>query len=166
MIYTLHAPAGVDPKTIAARADGSDKALAGLDGLRAIPEMPARWSIIAPPVWLIWHGLYGTLAVYAVFVFVCLGLLATSYFAAAIVLGGLPPFYLLLEGHQLRRRQLDRQGYSFVGVADGQSETHAISSYLDRLNDEPVADLPAPLINRPPAKSPRPAFGMFADSGA
>ncbi|MEL7230041.1 MAG: DUF2628 domain-containing protein [Pseudomonadota bacterium] len=171
MIYTIHAPAGVDPKAIAARAEnapGAEGALAGLDGLRAIPEMPARWSILAPPVWLVWHGLYVWLAVYVVFVLAVGALLASSFYAAALVLGSLPPFLLLLEGHQLRRRQLDRKGYTFVGVADGQSETHAITSYLARLNEEVVEETPVvtPPVVRRPTRTPEPAFGMFADGNS
>ncbi|MEM9733329.1 MAG: DUF2628 domain-containing protein [Pseudomonadota bacterium] len=171
MIYTIHAPAGIDPKAIAARAEGApnaEQALAGLDGLRAIPETQARWSVLAPPVWLVWHGLYGVLALYVIFVLAVGALLATSFAAAALVLGGVPPIVLLLEGHHLRRRQLDRKGYTFVGVADGQDETHAVTSYLAKLIEETVPEVPVttPPIIRGPSHAPKPTFGMFADGNA
>ena len=121
MIHTIHIP----PATDAGAGDIGEAV--------AIPEGKAPWALIAPPFWLAWHRLWWALTVYLLVTAIGLSLLATPLAPAALLLGGLPGIFLLLEGHQLRRNKLERLGWQFVGVAEGHDENEAIARHAGHM---------------------------------
>lgn len=137
------------------------------DTISAIPEAAAKWALVAPPIWLAWHRLWFALAVYLLIGALVLAMLFTPYWPAALVLGGIPAIYLFLEGHQLRRRALDRAGAVMLGVVDASSAEIAVARFLD---EHGMAEREPTTPSRPvPAAARRddsPTFGLFADNGA
>lgn len=101
----------------------------------AIPETKAPWALIAPPFWLAYHRLWWPLVVYLLVAVTGFALLTTPAAPAAFLLGGLPGLYLLLEGHQLRRNKLERDGWTFAGVAEGHDAEEALGRHFGRLTD-------------------------------
>ena len=88
---------------------------------RLVSDRKAIMALIAPPLWLIWHRLWLELTVY-LSVWMMIGLLSTWQPSAALFyLSTLPGLYLLLEGNELIRRKLERNGWEFVGVYNGES---------------------------------------------
>jgi len=142
MMYTLHAPQGFasaigsDPIQIEPKADD-----ARLDDLTAIPDGVAKWALILPPFWLAWHRLWGALIIYCAVVLVLLSLLGTGFAMAALVLGGIPGFYLFLEGNSLRRDAMARAGWDNLGVVEAADDDEAIIRFLAGWPDNMSADL-------------------------
>lgn len=137
----------------------------GLDQLVAIPEAPAKWALVAPPVWLAFHRLWWPLVVYGLFVTLCLVLLATNLALVALILMSLPGLYLLLEGRQLRINSLEDRGFHLSGIVDADCETSAIAHYLDRNVAGTATATPANSpVFRPASGSDRAddAIGLFA----
>ena len=100
------------------------------DTLRAVPEAPAKWALIAPPFWLGYHRLWGSLAVYLLVVAGFLTLAATQFFVVGILLAFMPGLYLMLEGNQLRRARLAIEGFDTVGVIEAPDEETAVRRFL------------------------------------
>lgn len=161
MIFTLYqapVPAG-----------GQDTSF---DTLQAIPETTSKAALLFPPFWLAWHGLWWALAFYALLFVIAMTLLATSLAGAALLLGGLPGLYLYLEGHQLRRNRLERQGYVHVATVEAPDASVAIERYLAQWNDENGVALLAPARavtfgaqsdTSRAARDDDMAFGLFPD---
>jgi len=118
MIHTIHIPPSADVWEAV-----------------AIPETKAPWALIAPPFWLAFHKLWWALVVYLFVAVTGFVLLTTPAAPAAFLLGGLPGLYLLLEGHQLRRNALERDGWTFAGVAEGHDPEEALARHFGRLTD-------------------------------
>lgn len=138
------------------------------DDLVAVPEGLAKWAILFAPFWLIFHGLWFALAVYALVTVFILALFSTALASIPLLLSGLPGLYLFLEGNQLRRSKLERDGYETVGVVDAEDEEAAIEKFLHKW--QPVAVPPKPVPQTPfssmkPA-APQPSFGLFAGNGS
>ncbi len=158
MIYTLHMLA--DDRPLA--GDESDEAR--FDSLVAIPEGKAPWALIFPPLWLAWHKLWWELAIYILISVLILTLLATPMQWAAILLSGLPGVFLLLEGHQLRRRHLDAAGFQHVAIVEATSEELALRRGLASLTNTPVRPAAAfPKTKRSHQDDDNLSFGMFQE---
>ena len=145
MIWTMHLSrlAAVHPR--------DREGVTFFDTLRAVPEGVAKWALIAPPFWLAYHRLWGTLAVYLLVVAGFLTLAATQFAAIGIALAFMPGLYLWLEGHQLRRARLAIEGFDTVAVIEAPDEEIAVRRFIkeweaeygvpthrDRLPDRPV----------------------------
>lgn len=157
MIFTIHG-----------RTDESREPLT--DTLVAIPESNAKWAWILPPLWLARHRLWFALTVYILIGAVVLGLLFTRFLPAALLLAGIPAFYLYLEGNQLRRWSLERGGSVLLGIVDASSAEAAVGKYAaDQAIHAPSAD------SRPTGQSDQrrfygrgsqaPSFGFFPETG-
>ena len=153
MIFTIH----VKPEAL-----GDARSVTAV----AIPETKAKWALLFPPIWLIWHKLYFEVALYSMIGVTVLILLFTPYAMAAIAVAGLPALSLYLEGNQIRRNALDRTGYKMVNVIDAPDEEMALAKHFD---GEPVASQPV-MPTSPQPKSIRRdedlSFGLFGDTGA
>ncbi|MEP1207113.1 MAG: DUF2628 domain-containing protein [Rhizobiaceae bacterium] len=102
-----------------------------LDQLKAVPEGPAVWALIVPPLWLIAHRLWWPLAYCLLYWMFCLGLLATPFATVTPFIFGLPGLYLMLEGWELVRRRLEADGLTLIGLIDAGDEQAAIGRFLD-----------------------------------
>lgn len=127
MIYTLHLKPG-NASAFSTKAEDD----ARFDNLVAVPDTGAYWALVAPPLWLARYGQWFALLIYLGVTGLILTLLATPAAPAAFFLAGIPGLYLFLEGHQLRRQKLDRQGYMPVGVVEAPNQQTAVESFLAR----------------------------------
>ena len=106
----------------------------------AVPEQTAFWAIVAPPIWLAWHRLWFHLAIYLIIVGGLFTLLTTPYWLVPALLGGLPGVYLWLEGHQLRRNNLEAHGYELTHVIEAPDEKTALARVIaDHRPLQPIA---------------------------
>ena len=121
MIYTIYDSA----EQLSRVPTGRDHTI-----LQAIPEAPASWALIAPPLWLAFHCLWWPLAFYLGFITLSMSLLLTPFAPIAFFVAGLPGLYLWLEGRELLRRRLEAEKMTMVAVVDGDCEGSAIERYL------------------------------------
>ncbi len=148
MIWTLHSKPGLTGPRLA-------------EGLVAVPERLATWALLFPAFWLAWHQLWLGLIAYVIYVGTLLALLPTPYLWVTLAIFGLPGLYLWLEGHQLVRARLDRQGYALVGIIEAPDEQVAVARHLAQqpfLTAEPEPRSPLP--DRPAQTQPE-TFGLF-----
>lgn len=138
------------------------------DGLVAVPDGVAKWALIFAPFWLAFHRLWFALAIYALATILIASLLATPLVAIPLLLSGLPGLYLFLEGNQLRRYRLERQGYEMLAVVDAEDKDTAIEKFLHRWQPESVGAKPTVHATKPTIKpaASKPSFGMFAGDEA
>ncbi len=146
MIWTLHARPGMTGTRL-------------VDGLVAVPERLATWALLFPVFWLAWHRLWLGLVAYLIYTITLLALLTTPYLWVTLAIFGLPGLYLWLEGNQLLRAKLDRQGFALVGVVEGPDEQTAVARHLAQ---QPFAGTEPrkPLPDQPPQMRPE-TFGLF-----
>ena len=148
MIWTLHAKPGLNRERLA-------------EQLVAVPERHATWALLFPVVWLVWQRLWLGLIAYLIYTVTLLLLISTPYLWVTLAIFGLPGMFLWLEGNQLVRARLERQGFTLVGVVEAPDEQMAIARHLAQLpfsTDE--TEFRAPLPNRPPQNRPE-TFGLF-----
>ena len=109
----------------------------------AVPEGSAKWAFVFGTLWLLWHRLWWFALV---FLLVAAILNAAGRWAlqgadvwwAAIVglaLTLLPRVWLALEGHELRRRKLERRGWLFADTVEAPRRSDAELIALARLED-------------------------------
>ena len=151
MIYTIHM---------------KDQAVAGVDDVErasdyvvAIAETNSKTAIFFPPVWLFYHKLWWELLVYGLVIVLIFSLLATPLAAASFFLSGLPGIYLYLEGHQLIRARLEREGYQLVDVLDASDEESAVGRFLENWKPKPVTR--SKPVSTLPARQSEPSIGLF-----
>ena len=95
-----------------------------------VPDSKATWALIFPPFWLVWHRLWLPLMVYLVLITAILMIALWSPSVAVSYLSILPGLYLLLEGYQLVRRNLENKGWQFAGIVEGENREEAEIRYL------------------------------------
>jgi len=87
-------------------------------------------ALIFPPFWLAWHKLWLSLLAYFVVIFAIILIAVWSPGIAVSYLSILPGFYLLLEGYQLVRTNLENQGWQYAGVIEGENKEEAEIRFL------------------------------------
>ncbi|NKB51599.1 MAG: hypothetical protein GKR97_05140 [Rhizobiaceae bacterium] len=142
MIYTIFGPSDFG-------SNGQETS--AFDSLVAVPEGPATWALLAPPIWLIAHRLWWPLAYCLLFWAFCATLLTTPFAVIAIFINGLPGLYFMLEGRELYRRKLENEGMIMIGLIDAASEPAAIGRFLDDQQHQPT--LPSSQTVPAPAKA-------------
>lgn len=95
------------------------------ENLRLLRDAKAPLALIFPPLWLIWHRLWVELAVYFAVAMAISLLAAWKPLPPVLYLSALPGLYFLLEGNELIRRKLERQGWRFAGVVNGDNHDEA-----------------------------------------
>lgn len=130
MIWTIHA------KSDALGNDTPTKMV-------AVPERSGLLAFMLPFVWLAWQRLWFALAVYALLAVLWFVALTTDYAAQATFMGFVPGLYVWLEGSQLRRAELARQGYEIINLVDAPDMDSAVARVAARQVAVPVADAPA-----------------------
>lgn len=112
------------------------------DNFRLVSDSKAPLALIFPPFWLAWHRLWLELMIYAVFA-IAIALLAVWKPSPPILyLSALPGLFLLLEGNAMIARKLERRGWQFAGVVDGDSLDEAEIRFM--IQNEYVTDEPTP----------------------
>ena len=165
MIYTIYGLPNADFQT---------PEVDQLDCLKAVSEGLASWALIAPPIWLIIHRLWWPVFLCFLYWSLCLSLLATPFAAATPLIFGLPGLYLMLEGRELYRRNLEAQGLELVALVEATSEQTAIARFLDGQQPAVQSRISTSTQGQPvlsPQLSKRsgdlePVFGLFSSRGS
>ena len=104
MIWTVHEKAGVR---------------------RAVPDAAAKWALVFGALWLLYHRLWWETLAFGLLTLLVNRLAEIAFPGdanpAQILTYGLlllPRLWLLLEGNEMRRAKLFRQGYATVGVVE------------------------------------------------
>ncbi len=122
-------------------------------------------AIAVPPLWLAFHRLWIPLMLYlvAMLALVLVTKLTGNEFLAALSV--LPGLYLFLEGQELRRGELERQGWRFGGVVEAANETEAElrfvnsgGSYISKALQKPRQAIASSI-----ARKPMIATGIFPE---
>ncbi len=105
------------------------------EGLRLVPDTKATLALFFPPFWLAWHKLWLPLMVYFVVIFAIIILAFTSPSIAVSYLSILPGLYLLLEGYELVRKNLENTGWRYAGIVEGENIEEAEIRFLVNSGD-------------------------------
>jgi len=95
------------------------------EDFRLVPDAKATLALLFPPFWLAWHRLWLPLMVYIVVLAAIILFAVSSPSIAVSYLSILPGLYLLLEGYQLVRSKLERDGWRYAGTVDGENREEA-----------------------------------------
>lgn len=112
------------------------------DGFRLVPDSKAKLALFFPPLWLAWQRLWLALLAYCVFMVAILMIASSGEYVIASYLSALPGLYLLLEGYELVRQKLERNGWRYVGIVEAKNLDEAeIRFMLDHEDKNPVSAL-------------------------
>lgn len=95
------------------------------ENFRLIPDAKATAALFFPPFWLIWHKLWLPLMVYFCVIVAIMILAFASPGIAVSYLSILPGLYLLLEGYELVRKNLENRGWQYAGIVEGENREEA-----------------------------------------
>ena len=101
-----------------------------LERARFVPERSSLLALVVPIVWLLWHRLWYALAVYLLIGGIASVLASWTQSPPIGLLATLPGLYLFLEGRQLLRGRLERQGWRFAGVVEADNAEEADLRYF------------------------------------
>ncbi len=131
----------------------------GFNSLTVIPEGLAVWAAAFAPFWLAWHRLWFALLIWCGLMAIGLTLMSMTYSPIMLYLNALPGFYLLLEGHQLRRNKLYAQGYELLGVVDAPRRRYALEKFLYEW--QPAKAQPKPIRKFARSETSGDEIGLF-----
>lgn len=114
------------------------------ENFRLIPDTKATLALIFPPFWLAWHRLWLELLIYFCAIIAIILLAVFNPSVAVSYLSILPGFYLLLEGYQLVRNDLERNGWQYAGVVEGGNAEEAEIRFL--INSVDLLEKPKAVI--------------------
>jgi hypothetical protein len=130
---------------------------------RFVPLSRPLLALLAPPLFLALRGLWFWLAFYALYVALCLSLVATHFAPASLPLLLLGNLLLYLEGNELVRDRLDRSGWRLAGIVSGGNAREAEFAFFAAearpMTAAPVATLPQRPTGAVVAQPMRPAAG-------
>lgn len=122
--------------TVYARPDDPEE-------LVAVPEGGSKWAFVFGTLWLLWNRLW-----WAALVFLLVGAIlnaggrlalngAEAWYAglAGLALTLLPRLWLALEGHELRRRRLERRGWLLTDTVEATRRADAETIALARAEE-------------------------------
>ena len=121
---------------------------------RVVPDAKAKWALVFGSLWLLRHKLW-----WEALLFFLLTLLASRIATlafegdpnpAVLLTFGLvllPRLWLLLEGNEMRRAKLARDGFAEVGIVEAGDEEGAKAAVLRRL-PQPVPPHADPAMAR------------------
>ncbi len=95
------------------------------ENFRLVPDTKATFALFFPPFWLVWHKLWLPLMVYFCVIVAIMILAFASPGIAVSYLSILPGLYLLLEGYELVRKNLESKGWQYAGIVEGENKEEA-----------------------------------------
>lgn len=145
----------------------ADDAGSSTDRFRLVPDSKSVLALVVPPVWLAWHQLWLELLAYLLVV-ACIVLIGIWQPVPAVsYIWALPGFYLLLEGHELVCRRLERQGWHYAGTVEGENRDEAELRFAMQAAEAGRQVAAAPSAPRPAAAVPAAAshrpLGLFPE---
>ena len=118
-----------------------------LTGFQLVPEGKAIFALLFPVVWLAVKRLWLALLIYLVLT-VLLVMVVNWYPGLPVMyLAALPGLYLLLEGNELVRKKLERNGWQYAGVVDADNRHDAEAKFICS-NTKLFASLPSQHANQ------------------
>ena len=160
MIFTVHLPEKVKPGVTAFA-----------EAAVFVPEANAKWALIFGPFWLAFHRLWWPLAFYIPIAAICLIFITYGYNLGSSLLAALPGLFLLFEGNELRRNDLERREYGLIDVVEAPDITTAeelfFSGFLGESNLASDRDPPtSATVTTREGKDEDLAFGLFPEGNA
>jgi len=113
---------------------------------RLIPDSKAPLALIFPPFWLAWYRLWLPLMVYFVAIVAIMMLVFTSPSVAVSYLSILPGLYLLLEGYELVRNDLENKGWQYAGIVEAENREEADIRFLLGRGAEVEHEMPTQVL--------------------
>jgi hypothetical protein len=95
-----------------------------------IPDASSLMALIFPFVWLIWHRLWWAFLFYVLLMVALFVLMIGDFSLLASAITFIPGLFLYLEGQELRRKKLARQGWKMMGTVEGQDMASAEYRYF------------------------------------
>lgn len=133
------------------------------ENFRLLKDSKAPLALIFPPFWLAWHRLWVELIIYAAVAIAISLLAAWQPLPPVLYLSAIPGLYLLLEGNELVRRKLERDGWTFAGVVDAHNRDEAEIKFM--VDNEAELSAPKPIGKRIVAKHRLPVLAATAPAG-
>jgi hypothetical protein len=132
------------------------------------------WSaLFFGPFWLIWHGLWLALLLWAVLAFaIAVGVAALELRESLMLVAyAIPSLLIAIDATELRRRKLLRQALQDAGVVVAQdieiAERRFFDAWMSRGQAAPAGPrMPPPPAPRVPPIKPSPVVGLFPEAGA
>ena len=136
-------------------------------GFRLVRDGNSPWALVFPPFWLAWHRLWVPLLAYFVVTMAIILLAVWQPGAPIAYLSALPGLYLLLEGSELIRGKLERQGWRYSGIVQGDTNEEAEIRFLagreDILAKPRQSSISSQAVARPAFQSPTTSAGLFPE---
>ncbi len=98
-----------------------------------IPEAKSLAALVLPLPWLLWNRMWWAALVYLLISTILSIALTTDFSTLAFILTAFPGIFLFLEGNDLRRKTLMRDGWAFVGSVEGDDLQSAEVRYFHSL---------------------------------
>ncbi len=134
-IYSAYLP----PNSSASDDNGTHAS----DTFKLVSDAKAPLALVFPPFWLIWHRLWLELLLYVVFAIAVAMLAAWKPSPPILYLSALPGLFLLLEGNAMVARKLERKGWRFAGIVDGETLEDAEIRFIVQNQNSSQAAEPA-----------------------
>ncbi len=132
-----------------------------------IPEATSLAALVIPFFWLLWHRQWWAILFYVMISIAAILLLTTSIGIIVAMLTFIPGLYLFLEGNELRRKKLQRNGWRDAGVVEAPDLASAEYTYFHSVLDydqKPArAFSQSPRISKTPGYQPDAGIEMFAN---
>ncbi len=119
-----------------------------------IPDTKSMVALIIPLAWLLWYRLWWAALFYALISIVLLAAVVTDIGLVALLLSFIPGLFLFLEGHELRRKALQRRGWKYQCITEGEDRDEAEIRYyysIEQMTDQTMK-----------TPSPKPRKQVFA----
>lgn len=137
------------------------------DEFQLVRDGKSPLALIFPPFWLAWHRLWLALLVYATVALAIILLAVWQPGAPVMYLSAVPGLYLLLEGDELIRRNLERLGWQYAGVYEGDNREEAEIRFLENADpsvfSSPKAGVSKPNEVRKLSPAPAATAGLFPE---
>jgi hypothetical protein len=128
-------------------------------------------ALLFGPFWLIWHGLWLGLLLWAVLAFaIAVGVAALDLRENLILAAyAIPSLLIAIDATELRRRKLLRKGLRDAGVVVAEDAEIAERRFFEAWAAQPAPAgprMPPPPPPRVPPLKPSPVVGLFPEAGA
>lgn len=110
-----------------------------------VPDASSLMALIFPFIWLIWYRLWWAAAFYVLLTIALFVLMIGDFGLLAAAMTIFPGVFLFLEGQELRRKKLARNGWKMLATVEDQDLASAEYRYFYSA----VEDQKAPLVERP-----------------
>ncbi len=110
-----------------------------------IPEAKSLIALALPLPWLLWNRMWWAALFYLLITAILSLALATDLATLAFLLTAIPGIFLFLEGNELRRKDLMRDGWTFVCTVEGDDQQSAELRYFHSLEYRRSGAKPEPV---------------------